>query len=198
MPDERSLSVEVAETDDSRQLVETLVLAFGTDPLMRWAFPAAAAYRRRFPEFIDHYAGPAFEAGTAYHVRDGAGVALWLPPGTEPDEVGLADLLDSALSADDLEAAWTAFDRVQRSFPDEPRWHLPFVGVDPLHQGNGYGSALLEHALERIDRDGAVATLETANPRTLSLYLRHGFELLEPIRVGSMPPIFPMVRESRS
>ena len=190
-------TVEPAGADDS-QVVDTLVLSFATDPLMRWAFPTASEYLEWFPAFVERYGGAAFAAGTAYVVAETAGAALWLPPGTAPDDEGVVSLLERALSAEKQTEAWTAFAGVQEHYPDEPHWHLPLIGVDPDHQGRGYGSALLEHALERIDQAGEPAVLESANPRNLSLYLRYDFELAGQVQVGSMPPIFPMVRESRS
>jgi GNAT superfamily N-acetyltransferase len=81
--------------------------------------------------------------------------------------------------------------------PAEPHWYLPMIGVDPARQGKGYGSALLKHALARCDRDDKLAYLESSNPKNIPLYKRHGFELLGTIRVGSSPPLFPMVRKPR-
>ncbi len=44
--------------------------------------------------------------------------------------------------------------------PKEPHWYLPLIGVDPLHQGKGAGTALMRFALERIDAAKEVAYLE--------------------------------------
>jgi ribosomal protein S18 acetylase RimI-like enzyme len=81
--------------------------------------------------------------------------------------------------------------------PDEPHWYLPVIGVDPAHQGRGYGAALMRHATERCDRDVVPAYLESSNPRNISLYLRHGFEILGTIQVGSSPQMVPMLRTPR-
>ena len=71
------------------------------------------------------------------------------------------------------------------------------IGVDPAKQGNGYGSALLKHALERCDGEGKLAYLESSSPKSVPLYQRHGFELVDTIQVGSSPPLFPMLRKPR-
>jgi ribosomal protein S18 acetylase RimI-like enzyme len=81
--------------------------------------------------------------------------------------------------------------------PQEPHWYLPLIGVDPAHQGKGFGSALLGHALEICDRDHLPAYLESSNPLNIPLYRRHGFELLDTLQVGSSPPVFPMLRPAR-
>jgi predicted N-acetyltransferase YhbS len=71
------------------------------------------------------------------------------------------------------------------------------IGVDPSKQGQGYGSALLKHALERCDGEGKLAYLEASSPKSIPLYQRHGFELIGTIQVGSSPPLFPMLRKPR-
>jgi ribosomal protein S18 acetylase RimI-like enzyme len=83
------------------------------------------------------------------------------------------------------------------SHPDEPHWHLAFIGVDPARRNRGIGAALLQHTLARIDAQHLFAYLESSNPANISLYRRHGFEVIREIRVGGSPPVFPMLREPR-
>jgi ribosomal protein S18 acetylase RimI-like enzyme len=52
---------------------------------------------------------------------------------------------------DSSEEIFAFMEQMDRSHPSEPHWYLPMIGVDPGKQGNGYGSALLKHALERCD-----------------------------------------------
>ncbi len=81
--------------------------------------------------------------------------------------------------------------------PKEPHWYLPLIGVDPTRQNKGYGAMLMQYALEVCDRDGLPAYLESSNPRNITLYQRHGFEIVGTIQAGSSPPLFPMRREPR-
>jgi ribosomal protein S18 acetylase RimI-like enzyme len=55
----------------------------------------------------------------------------------------------------------------------------------------------MKHALARVDREGATAYLESSNPRNVSFYERHGFEVLGRIQSGSSPVITPMLRRPR-
>ncbi|MGH7928642.1 MAG: GNAT family N-acetyltransferase, partial [Candidatus Binatia bacterium] len=48
----------------------------------------------------------------------------------------------------------------------------------PFQQGKGLGSALMRHALARCDGEGKAAFLESSNPKNVSLYERHGFEVV--------------------
>nr|WP_257785612.1 GNAT family N-acetyltransferase [Pedobacter steynii] len=66
--------------------------------------------------------------------------------------------------------------------PTEPHWYLPMIGVDPAHQGAGVGSALM---------------IESSNPKNISLYKRHGFEVIGTIQSGNSPVLRPMLRKAR-
>jgi ribosomal protein S18 acetylase RimI-like enzyme len=89
------------------------------------------------------------------------------------------------------------FEQMEKFHPAEPHWYLPMIGVDPARQGGGVGSALMAEALKVIDRNGAMAYLESSNPRNISLYKRHGFEVIGEIQSGSSPIVRPMLRKAR-
>src|SRR6266540_346463 len=79
----------------------------------------------------------------------------------------------------------------------EPHWYLPLIGVDPVHQGRGLGSALLRHALKNCDRDHLPAYLEATSPSSRRLYERHGFEATGEIQDAESHTMWPMLREPR-
>lgn len=182
---------------DEVAAVDTIVLAFAADPMARWCWPGQRQFIEALPRLSRAFGGKAFIAGGAYCVGDYAGVALWLPPGTEPDEERLDEVFQSTVEPSRLESTVAIVDEMAKYHPQEPHWYLPLMGVDPMHQGRGYGNALMTFALERCDRDGVPAYLESSNPRNMSLYRRHGFEPLGEIQVGSSPPIVPMLRRTQ-
>ena len=71
------------------------------------------------------------------------------------------------------------------------------IGVEPYSQGQGLGGELMRHAVARCDDEGALAYLESSNPRNISLYMRHGFEVMGEIRIGAAPLVTPMLRRPR-
>jgi ribosomal protein S18 acetylase RimI-like enzyme len=187
----------IATATDADKATAVLVLAFSSDPANRWAWPDPRQYLTGFPGFVQALAGRAFEHGTAYCIDGNAGVALWLPPGVQPDEEALGAVFQHTVDDETREDLFTIVEQLGAYHPSAPHWYLPMIGVDPGHQRRGYGAALLQHGLVACDRDGTPAYLESTNPENISLYERHGFEVVGTIQVGAAPPLFPMVRQPR-
>jgi ribosomal protein S18 acetylase RimI-like enzyme len=164
---------------------------------MRWMYPTPNQHLTHFPSFVRAFAGSAFVQGSAYYADGYAGAALWLPPDSHFAEEELRALLCRSVAERERADLLAVFAQMVSYHPNEPYWYLPFVGVDPIHQGQGYGSALMEHALAPCDGDQRLAYLESTNPRNLPLYQRHGFEILGTIQAGTSPPLFPMLRKPR-
>lgn len=184
----------VATPEDRDRCTATFVAAFVNDPLMRWMFPDADQYFTFFPQVVLHYGGSAFDLGTAFRTDDFAGGACWLAPGEAVDEEALGGVLEGGIEPARLGVIFEFMEQVGASHPDVDHWHLPGIGVDPCRQGAGIGSLLLAHTLAEVDRDGAVAYLESSNPLNVVLYERFGFEVIAEIQAGDSPTIWPMLR----
>ena len=191
-------SVRHATPSERPRCLAALVTAFAGDPLLRWMLPDPATYLAFFPRVGEFYGGRAFEHDAAFCTDDFTAVALWLPPGVEPDMDALGGVMEQAVDPSRHEEVFGLLEQVGHAHPEEPHWFLPAIGVDPRHQGHGYGSALLERSLEPCDQDNAIAYLEASNPRNVPLYERFGFEVVGEIQMGSSPVVTPMVRPPRS
>jgi GNAT superfamily N-acetyltransferase len=183
-----------ANASDEASIINVLARAFSIDPVAQWIWPDSQQYHMYFPSFVRAFAGKAFTHRTAYYVDGYAAAALWLPPGVLPDEDTLSSIFQRSVSEQIQKDVIKVFDQMGRYHPSEPHWHLPLMGVDPLKQGKGFGSALMQHALVQCDRDNKLAYLESSSPRSVPFYKRHGFELLGTIQLGASPSIFPMLR----
>ena len=190
-------AITVAKRKDRDRLVDTMVLAFARDPVMRWGQPEPHRYLTFFRSFTKVSCGRAFEHDSAHHIPDFSGAAVWLPPGIELDAEAVVGVLEKTLEANRLKVAFAMLEQMERFHPSEPHWYLWMIGVDPAKQGRGYGKALLRYALDRIDREGAPAYLENSNPANTGLYEQHGFEVIGTIQVDDAPPVLPMLRRSR-
>jgi hypothetical protein len=72
-------------TDERGSAFGTLASAFTHDPVIRWFYPEARQYETRFPALLAGFGGKAFAHETVWSLGTFSAVALWLPPGTEPD-----------------------------------------------------------------------------------------------------------------
>jgi ribosomal protein S18 acetylase RimI-like enzyme len=191
----RSIEVRSASAGEEPQAVATIVAAFVTDPIARYALATPHDYLHEFPAQVQAFAGGSLAHGTADVAAGFGGVALWLPPGVAADGEALAREFQRTAKAEHLADLLATFEQMGRYHPKKPHWYLPMIGVEPNAQGAGLGGALMRHAVARCDAQGAVAYLESSNPRNISLYQRHGFEVLGEIQVGGAPPVIPMIRE---
>ena len=196
-----SVAVREASADDLDRAVSVQVMAFSSDPVMRWLYPEAHDYLTHFPAFVKAFGGGAFEHSTAYIGAeigaDFGGVALWLPPGEHVDSELVASVFQESLMGEGLADTFSVLEEMDRYHIEEPHWYLPIIGVDPSRQGQGIGSALLQHARAKCDEASLPAYLESSNPANVPLYQRHGFRVLGTIQDGDSPPIFPMLRDAR-
>jgi ribosomal protein S18 acetylase RimI-like enzyme len=172
----------------------TLTTAFCADPVIRWLFPDASTFTSAFPELARLLGHDAFRAGTGAVAGDYAGVALWLAPDAPTDDDAVVALFERSVDQARMDSVLSLLTQVTSHHPTEPVWYLPFVGVDPPHQGSGLGSRLVAAGLARADADGLPAYLEASTARNRALYERLGFEVVGEIRADTSPPLWPMLR----
>ncbi len=179
---------------DGDRAITTLVAAFAADPVIRWLYQDAPRYLTSFPALARLLGGDAFVAATADVAADYAATALWVAPDAPLDDEAIITHVERSVDANRVEQVLTLLGHVVDHHPSEPVWYLPFIGVDPPHQGRGLGSRLLRVGLARADRDGLPAYLEASTPRSRALYERHGFEVIGELRAADSPPLWPMLR----
>jgi len=130
--------------------------------------------------------------------------AVWVPSGVWTEPTGLLESLRMLPET----LRWAGLGRLRRFMemdaaehakrPREPHFYLVILGVRPNRQGAGLGSALLSHTLSRLDEAGAPAYLESSNSVNVPLYQRHGFRVVDEIRLpGGGPSELCMWREPR-
>jgi GNAT superfamily N-acetyltransferase len=193
----RTVAVNDSAASDEQGVIDVIVLAFGADPSARRMFPEPTQYLRNCPKFVKAFGGKAFQHGTAYHIAGFLGAALWLPPDVHPDEEPLAALIEETVADPVRKEVFAVVEQMASHHPREPHWYLPLIGVDPIQQGKGLGSALMRHALSRCDREKKLAYLEASSAKNIPRYERVGFERIGTIQAGEWPPLYPMVRTPR-
>ena len=194
MPDPVAMT---AAPEDAPRLISSLVTAFAADPFIRWMFPDAEQYLRSFPLVLTHFAGGAFDHGSACRTADYRAAALWLPPGVAPDEAALGAVMEEGVAPDLQAEVFGVLEEVGAGHPDEAHWYLPAMGADPTCQRKGYGSAVMAESLRRCDEGHIAAYLESTNPANIPFYQRFGFDVVGDIQSGSSPVVTRMLRAAR-
>jgi ribosomal protein S18 acetylase RimI-like enzyme len=190
-------AVRVARESERDTVINTLTLAFSTDPCVRYMLTRPDAFLAGYPRLALGMGGAGIAQGAAWLADDGAAAALWLPPGVHADSDAIGAVIGEFAPEEKLAVLGEVGEALAKYHPEEPHWYLAMVGVDPARQGQGLGSAILKESLRKCDAEGGVAYLESSNPKNVPLYERHGFEVMGVIQPADFPPLIPMLRPAR-
>ncbi|MFF4798625.1 GNAT family N-acetyltransferase [Streptomyces sp. NPDC001351] len=198
------VAIRAADEGDRELVVRLLDEAFQDDPVSGWVFPGDEYRRTTHHRLMAAFTGIVLAEGRIDVTEDGSACALWLSvPATEHDAAedaaddGAAQLR-AAVDPENERVELIA--RLTAEIHPAGRAHeyLWMIGVTPERQGEGLGSTLVQHVLDRCDREGLPAYLEASNARSRVLYERLGFELTgRPLDLPSGPQMWPMWREPR-
>jgi GNAT superfamily N-acetyltransferase len=191
-------SLRKAQTADVDRLAGALGRAFDDDPVMGWLFPDPVRRRLAVPRFFSIMLTKiVMPHDEVYTTDDVAGGALWEPPGKWRLGVrGQIRLLPDFIRVFGrrLGFATRGLNLIEASHPEELHWYLAVLGTEPARQGQGIGSTLMAPILERCDREGMPAYLESSKESNIAFYARHGFAVTKELRLPSGPPVWPMWR----
>ena len=191
-------AVRKATTADIDPLAGALARAFFDDPVMGWLFPEATGRTATLPRFFSaHLAKVVLPHGEVYTTEGVAGGALWEPPGKW--RLGLRGQLRMLpdfirLFGRRLPLASRGLSLVEARHPAELHWYLAVLGTEPARQGQGIASGLMGPVLERCDKEGTAAYLESSKDSNIPYYERHGFQVTGEIQLPSGPTVWPMWR----
>ena len=183
-------------TSQIDNVIGTLTSAFISDPVIRWMYPGASSYLAAFPRFLKAFGGGAFTEGTVVFDKDHRAAALWLTPGSGPDDEAIEKCLLDTVDETRQTDLFAVFADMEKAHPNYPHWYLPWFGTDTVWQSQGIGSALMQECLASVDAGGLPAYLETPNPRNIAFYERHGFAVTGSSQHGDCPPITFMHRDA--
>ena len=158
---------------------DLLVHTFADDAIITWPFPAGDDLQRVRAQFVPLGRGRA-EAGWLWEVQPAAGFAGWVPPDGAERFIEINDGCVEAvrsLTDDDGARLVKLWDWIEEHLPEEAHWFLDHIAVAPEHQGGGVGKALIRFGLDRAERDGTCAFLETSREGNVGLYEHLGFRI---------------------
>jgi ribosomal protein S18 acetylase RimI-like enzyme len=198
-----SHGIRMATEADVEPLSKMLARAFLDDPVASWAWR---------PDDLRLKALERFQATRIRQLLDGEGVwtsddlmcaALWAAPGRWRASLAeTAQLMPCFMHprlfgrSPLVGLGWTDLERKHPAKPEH--WYLAVLGTDPGAQGRGLGSAVLSHMLRQCDEDGIGTFLESSKERNIDFYARHGFRVVDEVRLVRGPKMWKMWREPLS
>jgi ribosomal protein S18 acetylase RimI-like enzyme len=199
MNDERTHAARFTGVGAAEQAhaIDTIVMAFAADPVIRWFYPEAWRYLAHYGHFVEAFGGQAFGEGTAWSIDGFAGTAIWLSPTSHLQDEAIVQHLESTVAPEHLPDLFEVLRQMDASHPAEPLWYLAWLGVDTSMQGRGLGNDLLARCLQVVDADHAPAYLDNTNPANVPFYERHGFRVIGESQAGACPPLTSMLRDAR-
>ena len=187
---------------DLDALADVLADAFFDDPMMHWIYPDAEARPKHLPEFMRSGLDIGFPHGHVYATGADEGAAVWAPPDVDLfDDATIASffgLLGEQIGAR-AEDVGNGLLQINEHHPhDEPHFYLFILGTQRAQQGNGLGSNLMREVLDKCDRQGLGAYLESSNGRNVPFYERHGFKVIAEVQLSPEFTARPMWRDPQN
>jgi len=195
-----SAEVRLVGEADVPTLARILVRAYMDDPLAAWICESRALRAELLEALYAARLAQMLPFGGAWCDPARLSVAVWIAPEQRQKSLRSTAALRRCLLRPQLvsrlpllASGFAAMRQMRPSGP--PHWYLSLLGTDPEARGRGVGSAVLEPVLQRCDRDGVGAYLESSNARNLCFYERLGFRVTGELRLPSGPKMWPMWRE---
>jgi len=203
-----SFAVDRIQPHQHAPVTAALARAFFDDPLFGFFVPNLVRQQKALIAFMHAGVKDAAPFGESYVAHaDGkvACAAVWLPPGSYPRGIrrdlktyvrSLPTFVSCGKRLGRAFALLTAVDKAHHEL-HEPHFYLAILGTDPQFQRSGAGSAALAPVLERCDREGLPAYLETQKEANIAYYARHRFDVVQKIALDNCPPIWTLRRDPK-
>ncbi len=178
--------------DQIEEASRILSRAFQDDPLFAYCYPDPIERKKNSITHFEWLILLGIISGEVYITSsDIESVAIWHPYAIEVKKKGeqskeIRRRIRKVRRMAFLDVLYSErlgiFEELSNSFQNEhvnfPHWYLSIIGVDPIHQGKGYGSNLIRMKLAEIDKQNLPCYLHTENERNVIFYENFGFELI--------------------
>jgi GNAT superfamily N-acetyltransferase len=184
--------VRKATAADRAKLTAAMARAFDDDPIANWFAAQDKRRSRRIYDFMDVAYQITAPGGEIYTTDELQGGAYWSPPGKWKmgilQQLRLVPAMVRTATLRRVPAIMGGLNAVEKKHPHPPHYYLLALGVEPDLQGRSLGTQLMAPILERCDREGIPAYLESSKERNVPLYERNGFQVTEEFVVPNGGP----------
>lgn len=187
---------------DLPALGEMLARAFADDPVAAWSSPPEAPRKRMLERFHTARTRHYLPHGEVWMTEGGESAAVWAPPEAWKTTLRQDLELTACMLSPRLFLRAGLVGRgllgAERKHPKTPpHWYLSTLGTDPVAQGRGLGTRVLEPVLAQCDQDDVAAYLESSKERNVDYYARFGFRVIDVLKLPRGPQIWLMWRDPR-
>ena len=188
-----------ATTADMPVISRSLAKAFADDPVFAVLFGGSVP-QPRATRFFEIMGKMQLKHEHVYRTPGSEAAAVWAPPGewkVPPVDIvknspGLIRVFGRRLIPN-----LKILDAMEKNHPSDLHYYLEFIGTDPAHQGKGLGTALMQPMIERCDREGVGAYLESSKESNVAFYNRFGFQVTKTLTHKPGVPMWLMWRDPK-
>lgn len=184
--------------------------AFIDDPIFVYLMPTDRELRlQTLTWLMSKTIAYCIEHGQVDTTVDVQGAAAWLPPGSfsiHPLQL-LKIVLQHQLYTLPLQVGWHRLGRWlnflsatetahTQDMGNVPHWYLGIMVVDPVLQGQGVGSQLIQPILQRARAEGVPCYLNTFTEQGVRFYQKNGFEIMRKQQFeNDVPQLWTLMRK---
>ncbi|MHA2181975.1 MAG: GNAT family N-acetyltransferase [Promethearchaeota archaeon] len=176
--------------DDVKEAIKVAGRAFQDDPVMVFSFPDVEVRKKNSSYGFNMVYNYGIKNGLAYATsKKLEGITIWLPPEktyqsfwTMMRNGGFYTMRKVGLKLKAMKRTMIVFNYEEERHKElvpYKHWYFQNIAVDPKEQGKGYGGLLISTMLKTIESDGLPVYVETNTEKAMSIYQKHGFEILE-------------------
>lgn len=196
------MNIRTATGEDIPAISHMMAQSFLHEELYTFLVPDPDRRERFLERFMAFRLRYGMANGQAFVTEDRQGLIVCLPPEAHMQP---SDLIRYGAVSSFFRCGFASFkrlmafnnstDQIQAQYAPGGHWGFFPLCVAPEAQGKGYGTALVEYALQKVIPAGGACLLDTQKEKNVGFYEKFGFTVLHRSTVpGSQVPNVLMVR----
>jgi ribosomal protein S18 acetylase RimI-like enzyme len=189
---ENPLVIRKLDPQQKKKASQVVAAAFFNYPMFTFYFPDPQRRTRYLAWYLENVLNCVLRYGEVYTNSEITGMIFTLPPGHTrisnreyvqngflftPILIGFKNFKQS------MECEKFVGETQQKLMNNRPHYYLWGLAVDPAHQKEGIGSALLHPVLAKADAQKMPVYLETHDEKNVAYYKKRGFDLIHTARI---------------
>ena len=194
-------------SDDVKKACMVAGNAFQDDPIMVFTYPDEKERKQKSQYGFYMLYNYGIKYGLAYATsKNLEGITIWLPPNKVYPSTwsmmrhgGFYTMRKVGLKLKAMKRTMTVFNYEEerhKELAPFDHWYFQNIAVKSEEQGKGYGGLLISSLLKKVESDELPIYVETNTEKSVSIYQKYGFEVLEHTIIPETPvPLWCMLRK---